>query len=101
MRKTIWQLVRECVVCQKNKYQALAPTDLLQPLPISQQIWEEVSMDIITRLPKSQGFEVIMVIVDWLFKYAHLILLKHPFTAKIVVEFFVKEVVNYMSSLRL
>ena len=87
------QFVMECDVCLRNKYQALTLAGLLQPLPIPQLIWEEISMDFITRLPKSQGFEVIMVIVDKLSKYAHFILLKHPFTAKMIVESFVKEVV--------
>ena len=51
-------------------------------------------MDFITRLPKSQGFDVIMVIVDKLSNYAHFVMLKHPFTAKTIAESFVKEVVR-------
>ena len=46
------------------KYQALAPASLLQPILIPQLIWEKVSMDFITRLPKSLGFEVIPVVID-------------------------------------
>ena len=51
-------------------------------------------MDFISRLPKSQGYEVVMVVVDHLSKYAYFILLKWPFTAKIVAKSFVKEVVR-------
>ena len=94
MRKAIMQFVKECEVCQRHKYQALAPAGLLQPLPIPQLIWEEVSMDFITGLPKSQGYEVILVVVDRLSKYAHFILLKHPFTAKVVAESFVRDIVK-------
>ncbi|KAL8121346.1 hypothetical protein AgCh_018182 [Apium graveolens] len=37
---------------------------LLQPSSISQEPWREIAMDFITGLPKSQGFEVIWVVVD-------------------------------------
>ena len=94
MRKTILRFVKESNVCQTHKYQVLALVGFLQPLLVPQLIWQEVSMDFIIGIPKSQWFKVIMVIVDWLSKYAHFILLKHPFTTKIVAKFFVREVVG-------
>jgi hypothetical protein len=57
---------------------------LLQPLSIPNECWEEVSMDFITGLPKSEGKSVIMVIVDRLTMYAHFCALSHPFKASIV-----------------
>ena len=72
----------------------LSPIDLLQPLPILELVWEDVSMDFIIRLTKSQGYEVIMVVTDKLSKYAHFIFLKHHFIAKTMDETFVKEVVR-------
>jgi hypothetical protein len=56
---------------------------ILQPLSIPSHRWEEVSMDFITGLPKSEGKSVIMVIVDRLTKYAHFCALSHPFKASI------------------
>lgn len=82
------------MICQKNKTSALSPTRLLIPLEISDAIWNDISMDFIEGLPKSGGWEVILVVVDRLSKYAHFLTLKHPYTAKIVVEVFVKEVVK-------
>nr|KYP41115.1 Retrotransposable element Tf2 [Cajanus cajan] len=51
-------------------------------------------MDFIGGLPRSQGKDTIMVVVDKLIKFAHFIGLGHPFTAKEVAELFLKEVVR-------
>jgi len=40
------------------------------PIPIPQECWEVVSMDFITGLPESEGFDAIMVVVDKLSKRA-------------------------------
>lgn len=80
MREYVQNYVAKCDSCNRNKYQALNPVGLLQPLPTPNHVWEEISMDFITELPKSQSYDVILVVVDCLSKYAHFISLSHPFT---------------------
>jgi hypothetical protein len=65
---------------------------ILQSLSIPSQPWEEVSMDFITGLPKSEGKSVIMVIVDRLTKYSHFCALSHPFKASTVATAFMETV---------
>lgn len=68
---------------------------LLQPLPIPDQIWEDLTRDFIEGLPKSLGYDSIMVVVDRLSKYGHFVLLKHPYSAKQLAEVFIQEVVKH------
>jgi hypothetical protein len=56
--------VVECVVFQQNKGDTIKTPSLLQPLVMPSHCWEEVSMDFITGLPKLEGNNVNMVVVD-------------------------------------
>lgn len=94
MKKRVKDYIASCLVCQQHKYMALSPQGLLHPLPIPKASLEEVSMDFVVKLPKSKGFETIMVVVDWLSKYRHFIPIKHPYIARIIAEVFVKEMVR-------
>ena len=92
LKSDIQKFVAECLVCQKNKVETIKTPGLLQPLSIPSQRWEEVSMDFITGLPKSEGKSVIMVVVDRLTKYAHFCALSHPFKASIASTAFVERI---------
>jgi hypothetical protein len=94
MSKDIRLFVSHCLICQQAKSATTALAGLLQPLPIPSQIWEDVSMDFITDLPPSNGFTVIMVVVDRLSKYSHFVPLKSDFTSAKVAEAFLHHVVK-------
>lgn len=95
MKKEVRRFVEACVVFQTTKYSTEKPTGLLQSLPIPSQVWEDVSMDFITCLPPSRGYTAIMVVVDWLSKYAHFTLLPTRFNALRVAHLFVNTVVRH------
>lgn len=78
--------IRSCHTCQESKYDNSAHPGLLQPLPIPEEIWTDVSMDFINGLPLSFGKEVIMVVVDRLSKYGHFIALAHPYSEATVAK---------------
>ena len=80
------------MVYQQNKVETIKTPILLQNLSIPSQRWEEVSMDFITGLPKSEGKSVIMVVVDRLTKYAHFCALSHPFKANTVATAFMETI---------
>ena len=68
MKAYIKAFVRECDVCQRIKSETFALAGLLQPLEIPTIPWIDVSLDFVEGLPKSQGYEVILVVVDRLTK---------------------------------
>jgi hypothetical protein len=49
-------------------------------------------MDFVEALPKFDGKDTILVVVDKLIKYAHFISLSHPFTTKNIVHIFLDNV---------
>ena len=89
------EYIRGCDACQRCKYDCQMPTGLLQPLPLPDRVWTDISMDFVDGLPSSHGHTVIMVVVNRLTKYAHFIPLKHPYTTLTVDKVFVSQVVRY------
>ncbi|GJW26685.1 retrotransposon-related protein, partial [Tanacetum coccineum] len=87
LHKTVKKCVMECDVCQRNKADLAGYPGLLQPLPIPERIWSDISMDFIVGLPKSQGKTIIFMVVDRLSKYAHFVAPSHPYTASVAQAF--------------
>ncbi|CAA7019723.1 unnamed protein product [Microthlaspi erraticum] len=92
MSKDIQSYIRGCNVCQQCKYDPAASPGLIQPLPIPETIWTDISMDFIDGLPSSYGKTVIFVVVDRLSKAAHFMALSHPYTASSIAQVFLDNV---------
>ena len=55
MKRDIAQYVAQCLVCQQVKAEHQQPTGSLQPLVIPEWKWEHLTMDFMTRLPRTWG----------------------------------------------
>lgn len=88
MHQQVKEYIKNCAVCQKNKSEHVPYPGLLQPLPIPDRAWTHISMDFVEGLPKSNGKDVILVIVDRFSKYSHFLALSHPYTVKDVIQLF-------------
>lgn len=92
MEKQIRNYIHKCDACQRFKYDNSASSGLLQPLPIPEAAWSQVSLDFIEGLPLSHGKSTILVVVDRLTKYAHFMCLTHPYSALTVAQAFLDHV---------
>ncbi|GJR84045.1 retrotransposon-related protein [Tanacetum coccineum] len=84
MHKMVKKLIRECDTFQRQKVDLFAYLGHLNPLPIHEKVWSDISMDFIVGLLKSQGKTIIFVVVDRLSKYAHFMAHSHPYTTSLV-----------------
>ncbi|GJU95411.1 reverse transcriptase domain-containing protein [Tanacetum coccineum] len=72
MKADIATYVSKCLTCARVKAEHQRPLGLLVQPSIPEWKWDNITMDFITKLPKSsQGFDTIWVIVDQLIKSAH------------------------------
>lgn len=94
MKAHVIDFIRQCDICQHAKHSNTHPGGLLQPIPPPTGAWREITMDFVEGLPLSDGYNVIMVVVDRFTKYAHFVPLRHPYTAPTVARQFIDCIVK-------
>ncbi|WVZ97285.1 hypothetical protein U9M48_042834 [Paspalum notatum var. saurae] len=84
MKRTVAEYVAVCDTCQR----------LLQPLKIPEWKWEEISMDFIVGLPRTQkGYNTIWVVMDRLTKVAHFIPVNTTYSDARLAELYISRIV--------
>jgi hypothetical protein len=92
MSRFIGLYIKTCDLCQQTKVQRSLPVGELHLLETLLECWDTLSIDFVVELPKSHGFDTIMVIVDTLGKCTHFILTHMTVTAEGTASLFLKEV---------
>jgi len=95
MRKDVDRFVRNCHTCRRTKATSHAPYGLLRPLPVPTQPWQHISVDFVTGLPPSKGYDAICVFVDRLTKQRHLLPCTTTITAEGLAELICDRVFRY------
>jgi hypothetical protein len=94
LKRDVATHVALCDVCQRVKAEHQRPAGFLQPLKVPEWKWEEISMDFIVGLPRTQdGYDSIWVIVDMLTKVAHFIPMKTTYSRAQLVELYMSRIV--------
>jgi hypothetical protein len=96
MQPDITDYVRSCESCQRSKPSHQLPAGLLQSLPIPDAPWRDVSLDLITSLPRTKaGHDAIVVFVCRLTKQLHCIATVTSVSAAQLAEIFLREVIRH------
>ena len=94
MKKDIAEFVSRCQTCQQVKIEHQRPGGELQSLEIPEWKWEHITMDFVTSLRSSKGYDSIWVVVDRLTKTARFIPIKETWTVNKLAEEFVNQIVR-------
>jgi hypothetical protein len=93
MKKEVVDFIAKCLECQKVKVEHRHPASFLHPLPIPEWKWEFVTMDFISKLPRTKKqHDSIMVVVDKLTKSSHFILVKLTHKETIIFDVYMREI---------
>ncbi|GJW00754.1 reverse transcriptase domain-containing protein [Tanacetum coccineum] len=94
MKRDIATYVSKCLTCSKVKAEHQRPSGLLQQPEIPEWKWDKITMDFITKLPRSKsGHDTIWVIVDRLTKSAHFLAIREDYSTEKLAKIYVDEIV--------
>ncbi|KAI3716371.1 hypothetical protein L6452_23661 [Arctium lappa] len=95
LKKDIAHFVERCLTCLKVKAEHQRPYGELQPLEIPVWKWDEITMDLVTGLPRSpKGHDAIWVIVDRLTKSAYFLPIKETYSLEKLARLYIDEIVT-------
>ncbi|GJW23833.1 putative reverse transcriptase domain-containing protein [Tanacetum coccineum] len=95
MKADIATYVSKCLTCAKVKAEHQRPSGLLVQPKIPEWKWDNITMDFVTKLPKSsQGYDTIWVIVDRLTKSAIFVPMRETDPLDKLARMYLKEVVT-------
>ncbi|GJS88248.1 putative reverse transcriptase domain-containing protein [Tanacetum coccineum] len=95
MKAEIATYISKCLTCARVKAECQKPSGLLVQPVIPVWKWENITMDFITKLPKTSfGQDTIWVIVDRLTKSAHFLPMKETDLMEKLTRQYLKEVVS-------
>ncbi|GKB89085.1 reverse transcriptase domain-containing protein [Tanacetum coccineum] len=94
MKRDIAIYVSKCLTCSKVKAEHQRPSGLLQQPEIPEWKWDKITMDFITKLPRTKsGHDTIWVIVDKLTKSTHFLLIHEDFSTEKLARLYIDEIV--------
>nr|GFA37691.1 putative reverse transcriptase domain-containing protein [Tanacetum cinerariifolium] len=94
MKRDIAEYVSKCLTCFKIKAEHQKHSGLLQQPEIPEWKWKKITMDLVTKFPKSSsGHDAIWVVVDRLTKSAHFLPIREDYKTEKLARIYINEIV--------
>ncbi|GKC01397.1 reverse transcriptase domain-containing protein [Tanacetum coccineum] len=94
MKRDIAIYVSKCLTCSKVKAEHQRPSGLLQQPEIPEWKWDKITMDFITKLPRTKsGHDTIWVIIYRLTKSAHFLAIREDYSTERLARLYIDEIV--------
>ncbi|GJS89546.1 reverse transcriptase domain-containing protein, partial [Tanacetum coccineum] len=95
MKAIITEYAGKCLTCSRVKVECQKPSDLMVQPDIPMWKWERITIDFITKLPKtSNGHDTIWVIFNRLTKSTHFIPTQKTNSMEALTRLYIKEIVS-------
>ncbi|GJQ99168.1 putative reverse transcriptase domain-containing protein [Tanacetum coccineum] len=95
MKRDIATYVSECLTYAKVKAEHQRPSGLLQQPEIPEWKWESITMDFITKLPRTRNrHDAIWVVVDRLTKSAHFLVIHEDYSTEKLARLYTDKIVT-------
>nr|GEW30274.1 putative reverse transcriptase domain-containing protein [Tanacetum cinerariifolium] len=93
MKRDIATYVSKCLTCSKVKAERQRPSGLLKQPEIPEWKWDKITMDFITKLPKTKsGHDMIWVIVYRLTMSAYFLAIREDYSTKRLAKLYIDEI---------
>ncbi|GKE64752.1 putative reverse transcriptase domain-containing protein [Tanacetum coccineum] len=94
MKRDIAEYVSKCLTCSKIKAKHHKPSRLLRQPEIPKWKWEKITIDLVTKLPRSSGgYDAIWVITNRLTKSAHFLPIREDYKTEKLARIYINEIV--------
>ncbi|GJX25165.1 putative reverse transcriptase domain-containing protein [Tanacetum coccineum] len=94
MKRDIATYVSKCLTCSKVKAEHQRPSGLLQQPEIPEWKWDKITMDFITKQPRSKnGHDTIWVLVDRLTTLAYFLAIGEDYSTERLAKIYIDEIV--------
>ena len=86
--KEVKRYVEGCDQCQRMKNRVEMPAGKLRPNEAPERLWQYISVDLITKLLMSKGYDSILIVCDRFLKMSHFVMTTEKTTVEGLVRLF-------------